>query len=354
VLLEVATAYLDLLGAEGRLAILRQSELDFGEVARLTSEFARTGQGRPADADRARTDLLLLHTQEQAAEEAVAVAAARLARLLNTDPAERLRIANGPVQVVGLVDPSLCLEQLIQMALRNRPEMGAGNAAIAAAGFRLRQEKVRPFVPLLAVGYSAGEFGGGSDLVHPEFGRFGGRADFDVLAVWTLQGAGLGNLARIKGRRAEMDAAESELVVTINRIRREVAAAAALSAARLRDVEVNQRRVETALQGFRLDLTRIRGAQGLPIEVLDSARLLVDARQAFLAAIIGYDQAQFQLFVALGQPPELALPNAGGCPAPEPAAVPAAPASLPGPEDAPPARPTSAATTAEQQDAPQS
>jgi outer membrane protein TolC len=46
VLLDVALRYLNLLGAEGRLAVIRQSEADFGEVARLTSEYARTGQGR--------------------------------------------------------------------------------------------------------------------------------------------------------------------------------------------------------------------------------------------------------------------------------------------------------------------
>ncbi len=52
VLLEVSTAYLALLGSEARLAIVRQSETDFDEVARLTANFAKTGQGRKGDADR--------------------------------------------------------------------------------------------------------------------------------------------------------------------------------------------------------------------------------------------------------------------------------------------------------------
>jgi hypothetical protein len=49
-----------------------------------------------------------------------------------------------------------------------------------------------------------------------------------------------------------------------------------------------------------------------PIEVLQSARLLAAARQALLLAIIRYDEAQFRLFVALGQPPDLAAPGGGG------------------------------------------
>ena len=77
-LLDVATQYLALLGAEGRLAVIRQSEADYREVARLTAAYARTGQGRPADAERARADALLLRVQELRAQEEVAVAAAEL------------------------------------------------------------------------------------------------------------------------------------------------------------------------------------------------------------------------------------------------------------------------------------
>ncbi len=154
------------------------------------------------------------------------------------------------------------------------------------------------------MGYSAGDFGGGSNLVSPRFGNFDSRTDFDVYAVWTLQNLGLGNLALQKNRRAEMDAASAELNIAINRIQREVADAYALSAARSRDVDVARRQAERALEGFQLDLTRTRGFEGLPIEVLNSAENLVRARQDLLRAIIGYDQAQFQLLVAIGQPPD--------------------------------------------------
>ncbi len=57
VLLEVSTDYLDLLGSEGRLAVIRQSEKDFEEVFRLTTNFAKSGQGRKGDADRAEADV---------------------------------------------------------------------------------------------------------------------------------------------------------------------------------------------------------------------------------------------------------------------------------------------------------
>src|SRR5207249_9054058 len=51
------------------------------------------------------------------------------------------------------------------------------------------------------------------------------------------------------------------------------------------------------------DLLRTRNNVGLPIEVLDSMRLLARSRYAYLDAIIDFNRAQFELYVSLGQPP---------------------------------------------------
>jgi outer membrane protein TolC len=322
VLLDVTTGYFALAGAEARVAAFRASESDVGEVARLTANFVSVGQGREADAERARSEALLLHTQEQAAEEEVAVTSADLARLLNMDPAVRLRPDGGLIPLVALVDPRIGLEALVQIALANRPEVAARSATVAATETRLREEQVRPFVPHLVVGYSAGAFGGGSNQTDTRFGHFDGRTDFDVLAVWSLEDFGLGNLAEQRRRRAEVGEAAAERLRIIDRIRREVADAYAVSAARLRAMEIARRRVEMAQEAYQLDLRRIKNLIGIPrlkvtaypIEVLNSAALLTTARQDLVRAIIGYDQAQFQLLVALGQPPTLALPGNRPCP----------------------------------------
>ena len=47
-----------------------------------------------------------------------------------------------------------------------------------------------------------------------------------------------------------------------------------------------------------------RGLVGLPIEVLNSVRLLARARQDYVLALTEYNQAQLRLFVSLGQPPQ--------------------------------------------------
>jgi outer membrane protein TolC len=310
ILLDVGVRYYDLVGAEGRLAAIRQSEREFLEVARITGDQFETGQGNKADADRARAEVLELHQTEQAAEEEVAVASARLSELLNLDPSTRLETREGPVQMLELVDPHAPLEALIQTALEYRPEMGARAAAIAASQARYRQECARPLLPTLFVGYSAGGFGGGSQLAPVTSAPFNSRVDFDVMAFWTLQNLGLGNLALTRQRRAEVREAEADQLITVNQIRDEVAAAVADSAARSRDVGLAQRKLKRALEGYRLDLNRVRGLVGRPIEVLNSARLLASGRQEFVLALTRFNQAQLRLFVALGQPPNVAPPIA--------------------------------------------
>jgi outer membrane protein TolC len=306
VLLEAAVRYFDLAGAAARLQASRQSEADSEQVASLTSAFAKHGQGRQSDAERARDNTLLLHIAEQRAEEEVAVAAASLARVLDMDPAVRLHAPDGPPPLVQLVDPHADLESLVHIALDNRPEIAARSADVAVNETLLRQERFRPLLPLLSIGYSAGQFGGGSDLADSRFGHFSGRTDFDAYAVWSLENFGVGNWARQRRRRAQVGEAEAERTRTIDRVRREVAEALALSSAHLEEVNTARRRVQTASQSFQADLVRAKNLEGQLIEVLDSVNSLDTARQDLIRALTGYDVAQFQMFVAMGRPPFVA------------------------------------------------
>jgi outer membrane protein TolC len=314
VLLDVVMHYFALVSAEARLQALRQSEADLAEVVRLTAEFARTGQGREGDAERARSEALLLHDEEQRGEEEVAVAAAELARLLSLDPAYRLRGPGGPIPLIELVDPNADVRQLLQLALLNHPEIGARTADVAVNATRLREEKLRPLVPLLSVGFSVGAFGGGSDLTDTRLGHFGERTDFDALALWTFRNLGVGDLAVQRRRRAQVGEAEAERVRVIDRVRREVAEAHALAVTRRQELDIAGQRIETAERAYRLDLRRSKNLQGRPIEVLNSLNLLNAARLDLVRALIGYNQAQFQLFVSLGQPPDAALLGNPACP----------------------------------------
>src|SRR4029453_8710360 len=69
------------------------------------------------------------------------------------------------------------LPELIAIGLLRRPELAERRAAIREALLALEGSKVLPFSPTVLVGFSAGGFGGGSNLVRPVFGSMSGRTD---------------------------------------------------------------------------------------------------------------------------------------------------------------------------------
>jgi outer membrane protein TolC len=310
-LLDITGRYLALVGAEGELYAIRKSEEGLMQVVRATAAFAQAGQGRIGDANRARSQALLLHAQELRAEENVAVASAELSRTLNLDPSVRLRTAAGMIEVVDLVDPSYRLEELISMGLGARPEVAAAGADISAADYRVKAEYARPWLPTISVGFSAGGFGGGGNQAGDGelFQHTGGRTDFDVYAFWTLQNLGFGNAALQKQQRSVRDDAVARRGLVLNRIGREVADAFVLSQRRREELDFAMRRLKTAAEGAREEIARTRGGEALPLEAINSVNLLTDARQELVRAIVAYDLVQFQLFVAIGQTPGAALPD---------------------------------------------
>jgi outer membrane protein TolC len=152
--------------------------------------------------------------------------------------------------------------------------------------------------------------GGFQGFAESRFGSFGARDDIDVVMFWTAQNMGLGNLGKIRVRRVGQQIAELEFIRELNRVRNDVATSFAQIHARFAQIDIARRGVESASASYTEDMGRVRNILGLPIELLDSFRLLADGRLAYLDAVTDYDKAQFALYVALGQPPPKDLAQA--------------------------------------------
>lgn len=334
---DVAVAYLRLVGSEARLDVLRRGDVEGAEVVRLTRDFAQSGQGRPSDSDRARSFNLLVERERQAALEEVAVASAQLCRLLNLDPSIQLRTPHPVIEPFQLIPEDSDPESLVAIAMQARPELISSFAAIREAQVRVRQEKVRPLLPTISVGVSAAAYSGASDLATGRFVPFTGRTDIDAMAVWNLRNLGFGNHARVRETTAVMSQALAEYEAAKSRVRREVLDALAEARSAAAQLDLARSAVANASDSYQLDLQRIKGGQGMgpnsprPIELLDSFNNILQAREELVTAVIGYDTAQFRLFVAVGSNP-LNGPNVAPM---VPAAVPTygclPPAALPRP-----------------------
>ena len=306
-MLDGIVRYFELLNSEGRYLAARQTEREAAEIVRITASYALTGEGREGDANRARAEAYLKHVEVQQAEGRLAENSARLAELLNLDPSMRLRTVGGPIAGISLFGPNEDLQALIRMAERRRPELAAAMATIQGDTMRLRQEQTRPLFPLVSIGYSAGSFGGGSVLFPPKMGNFAGRTDVDVMALWSLQNMGVGNFATVSERRAVLNQSRSQRVKALAGIREEVVAGYGLLQGERIQIQITQRQLKDTEQGFREEFARLRGAEALPIEVLNSVNQLGFARQEVIKAVTAFNQAQFRLLVATGIPPTDAL-----------------------------------------------
>ncbi len=102
--------------------------------------------------------------------------------------------------------------------------------------------------------------------------------------------------------RAQIRQARMREVETLDLVAREVVEAHTQVRARQRQIAVAQEGIASAQQSYDRNLARIRNAQGLPIEVLQSIQALDAARREYLRATIDYNTAQFRLQRALGWP----------------------------------------------------
>ena len=313
ILREVATAYYELMRAEGLRVVTVEMRDETAKVAKVTADYAKVGEGRQADAERAATELAQRQTDVVETEGNTLVASARLCQLLNLDPSLRLHVTDGWIVPTPIVPEPIPLSELVAMALLQRPDLAERRAAIQAAFLSFQNTRVLPFSPNAIVGFSAGTFGGGSNLVAegqppapttggPRFGNFSGRNDFDVVVYWTLQNLGCGNRALIDAARSRLRQSDFEQLIVLNQARADVATAFARSHARSAQIDVNEQATRMGQLGFQEDFLRTRDREGLPIETLDNLRLWNRARIEYLNSIVDFNEAQIDLYIALGQP----------------------------------------------------
>jgi hypothetical protein len=267
--------------------------------------------------DRARNLVADLEQQAVSAREEWRIASAELTRVLRLDPRAVVEPLERDHLQITLIDPSRSLDDLIPIALTNRPELASHQAEVQAALVRIRQEKLRPLLPsILLTGWQSP--GGMTDQVGI-FGTGNGgkmnlwsfREDISTQLVWQLEGFGLGNLARVKKRRGEQSQTIAQLFKMQDDIAAEIIQAQAdLQSAAARTTQA-ERSVRTGLVTFNKSLEGLGQTQRFgdvleliyrPQEVVYALNLLKVAFDEYYATVADYNTAQFEMFHALGYP----------------------------------------------------
>ncbi|RMF39949.1 MAG: TolC family protein, partial [Planctomycetota bacterium] len=298
-LLNVAVAYLRLLEAQQILSVMEDVRSNTAAVAKLTSDFAETGQGLQSDADRLSTELQLVDSRRLAAQQQIEIATAELVQALSWDSPARIVPTDPSVVPFHLVALDTPRESLIATGLAQRPELKEAQALVAAAIAAYRRERSAPFVPSVLLGFSAGGFGGG---LGSGVDNTDSRYDFDAAVAWQVRNLGLGEKAARRGAVARLQQARFEKVERMDSIAREISTAHAKVVFAHQRIETTRRAVETARSSYVLNVQRIRDGHGLPVEALQSIQALEAAQRAYVQAIVEHNIAQFELQYALGWP----------------------------------------------------
>ena len=299
VLLEVTLAFLDLSQAHARAIAARNDVADASRLVETTEDFLQAQRVPRSDVARAKALLAVHQRRVIEAEEDAIIASAELVRLIRLEPTTALQPNPAEPVPITMCEPSIPLEALLAQSVLNRPEMARNQALVQATMAKYKQEKWRPWLPNLSLGYGGGGFGGGRD---DRFDSFAGRSDIDAIAVWELRNLGLGNRALKRQARSRHRQAHLASEQWRDRIGAEVSASYRLLERRLLRMSVAERNIAEATESLKLNLDRIQGGEGLPLEVVQAIQSLAGAREAYIQAVFDQNRAQFALVRAIGNP----------------------------------------------------
>ncbi len=271
---------------------------------------------QPYEVDRARTLLADLEQRAVSHRQAWRRASADLTQVLRLDPRAVVEPLEQDHLQITLIDPDRSLDDLIPIGLTNRPELAAHQAMVQEMLVRIRQEKLRPVMPILNVNgfqtpyeqIQVGAFGIGNG---GKLNLWSSRFDMAPQIMFQAANLGLGNMAMVKWRRGMASQATIELFKAQDKVAADVTRAQArLQSAAARVVQA-ERELVTALVNYNgvvegLGQTRRFGnvlqLVFRPQEAVFSLNLLKLAYDDYFTTVAEYNTAQFELFHALGYP----------------------------------------------------
>ena len=268
------------------------------------------------EVERARNMLADLEQRSVVARQRWRITSADLTRVLRLDPRALVEPLEHDHAQVTLIDPGRSLDELMSVALTNRPEPASRRALVGAAEARVRREKMRPALPLVLLnGFQSagmliqgGVFGLGPN---GSLNQWTGRDDVSIQLMWQLENFGMGNLARVKTQRGR----QSQAIIDLRRAQDTVAAEVTAALARVQSAAA---RVQQADRSLRTGIITFNGhLEGLgetrrfgdvlkltfrPMEAVYSLEQLNVSFDEYFRTVAEYNRAQFELFRALGYP----------------------------------------------------
>ena len=266
--------------------------------------------------DRARNLLADLEQKAVRARQNWRVASADLTRVLRLDPRAVVEPLEHDHLQITLISPQRSLDELIPIALTNRPELASHQAIVQATLVAIRREKLRPLLPSMFFnGFQSpfeliqgGALGEGKG---DKMNNWSARDDITPQVMMKAEGLGFRNLADVKEARGMSSQALVELFDLQDSVAEGVTMVQAdVQSAAARVVQA-EREVRSALINYNGNVEGLKQTKRFgdvltqifrPQEVVFALQLLMTAYEHYIDTVADYNTAQFAMFHELGYP----------------------------------------------------
>ena len=297
---QITNQYYDVMRARGELAVRIEAVRQANIQLKLNEKLDEAGVG---------TRFSVLQAKEQLAENELALIAqqsnARIAEIqllntLNMPLGTDLRLEESQIYKKTLISSEYIMDDLVSMALANRPDITRRQFAVKAAKRRVAESIVSAVTPQLTARAITER---NDPSFTDSFGYFGNKAlglGEVGLQMPILTGMGLGQIAPINQNKALSRQASLELSNEILTVETEVRDAFLRSNAAEKQISAAERQLEAATEAIKLARIRLQNGVGTNIDLIDTQRNYVNALVNKVRSIVQYNQSQVDQLRAIG------------------------------------------------------
>ncbi len=293
IVLKAAITYFNLLQFQAEVKIGEEAQRLSETLVRETEAAVRLGRGFKGDILRAKAQLASDRLALTKAKEALKISSVNLATILRFDAKTELYPADDILTPIHLISVNKEVEELIRSAIDQRPELKEASGLLNADKKEKAASIWGPMIPSVQADVRAGSFGENlDDLKSTE--------EYNVSLGWKVGSGGL----LYKGRRELADAryrtSEIRLAKMQQDIIQQVLIAHTQVNAKNEQIAIAEQGAKDAEESLKLNEARLKRGVGLPLEVLQAEKALIQARKDYVSSVIDYNKAQYRLFVSMG------------------------------------------------------
>jgi outer membrane protein TolC len=194
-------------------------------------------------------------------------------------------------------------EELIEKALANHPDVRAAARRVKAADIDDDASHLGPFVPLVRAGLGGPPYGGGLGYDGPRFTSLHDREDYYLGVELHLDGLGFGEIARARAAGARLRGEKVREDDVRDQVARLVLESSAVVRSRRAAIDAALEELEAATAARAIAEKRLEQGVGLALDVIAADDERTRAATHVVDAITGYNAAQYELVVRLGEAP---------------------------------------------------